>query len=109
MDRNTLIQRLLDTPGEIKHGEKVLLDCLNALQRAKDRLTEKETELILAGAIDGKNAETRTAQMRQMTATEREAVAEEEHVLSLHRCDLNNLQNEFKALQAVARLIADAS
>ena len=104
-DKTALIKRLMEIPGEIRHGEAILIDLMYDLQAAKDRLTSKEAELLLSGAIDGKNAEIRNAQMRELTTTEREAVAAAERILALQRANLTALQNEFRALRSVARLL----
>ena len=105
MDKTALITRLMEIPGEIRRGETVLIDLMYDLQAAKDQLASKEADLVLAGEIDGKNAEIRNAQMRKLTTTEREAVVAADRMLALHRVDLTLLQNEFRAMRSVARLI----
>jgi predicted protein tyrosine phosphatase len=106
LDKSALIKRLMEIPGEIRHGETVLIDLMYDAQAAKDQLASKEAELLLSGAIDGKNAEIRNAQMREDTTMEREAVAEAERILALHRIDLTELQNEFKALRSISQLLS---
>jgi len=52
-----------------------LLGAVLPLMAARYALENKKAELLLSGAIDGKNAETRDAQIRQMAEPEFAALA----------------------------------
>jgi len=106
MDKQGIIQRLMELPGEIEQAENDLIEAQAEVQNAKDDLTNLEGELLLSGAIDGKNAEQRAVQMRQLTIIERQNLAEAEQSLAGSRAHLNKLQNTFKALRSVVRLIS---
>lgn len=105
LDKNDLIKRLMELPHEIEKGERFVIDASLDVQRAKDVLATKEAELLLGDTINGKNAESRAAQLRQATTEERQAVTEAEQTLAKMRVILNRLQNEFRALQSVATLL----
>jgi hypothetical protein len=108
MDRKKIIGRLLEMPSEIFNAETEIFDAQCELLRAKDILTAKEAELYAEGKIDGKNAEIRSAQLKQLTTAERNIIATAENNINLARITFNHLYNEFKMLQTVAYLIEGA-
>ena len=105
MDKATIIQRLMELPNEIEAAENEVIEMYEKVSRAKDDLAGKESVLLLSGKIDGKNAEIRSAQMRELNAAERQAVDDAENALSGARAYLTKLQNTFRALQAIAQLL----
>ncbi|MDQ7794116.1 MAG: hypothetical protein RDU89_06850 [bacterium] len=105
MDKQLIITRLAALPGEIEEAEWAVLDSHARLSDAKERLTDREAQLLLGGGIDGKNAEFRSAQLRGLTVAERQAVTEAETLLAKRRATLGKLINEFRALDAVVRLL----
>jgi len=105
MDRKEIIERLFSLPEEIRTAELDVFSQQLGITSAKDVLSAKEAELYTEGVIDGKNAEIRTAQLRQLTIKERNDVARAENDANMARIKLNYLHNEFKALQTVAYLI----
>lgn len=106
MDRQAIIDRLIDLPAEIEAAEKDLFDAQLAVTKARDLLAGKENQLLLDGAIDGKNAETRAAQLKELTKAERDAIATAENQLALVKMELNLKLNQFKAYRAIAGIIA---
>lgn len=113
MNKQTIIDRLFELPGEIAHAEETVIkaqmhlqDDKTNLQIAEDRLYMGEVEGV---AIDGKNAEIRSAQLRAYTAVERNAVAMSENALAKHRLRLTRLQTELRALQSIADLLKGAA
>jgi hypothetical protein len=105
MDRVAVIIRLTELPGEIEGRENDLLDAQEDLNKFKEGLIDQQNALLESGAIDGKNAELRSAQMRNLTNKERVEVAEAENVVAAARINLNRAVNQFKAYRAVAKLL----
>lgn len=106
MDRVQIATRLMEIPAAIAEQELAVLEANRAAQRVKEFLTERESELLLNGAIDGKNAEIRAAQIRANTTAEREQYFAADGAVAMERVKLNALHNEFKALQVVAKLLS---
>lgn len=92
-------------PEEIYNAEIAIFDAQVQILGVKDILAVKEAELYAEGKIDGKNAEIRSGQLRQLTTAERNNVATAENNLNSARITFNHLHNEFKMLQIVAYLI----
>ena len=105
MNRKQIIARLLQMPEEIYNAEIAIFDAQVQILGVKDILAVKEAELYAEGKIDGKNAEIRSGQLRQLTTAERNNVATAENNLNSARITFNHLHNEFKMLQIVAYLI----
>lgn len=109
MDKQMIIDRLFELPGEIALAEQNLINAQIDLQVDKANLQAAEDQLYTDGAIDGKNAETRSAQLRSFTAIERNAVTLSENHISKVRIQLTQLQNELRALQSIADLLKGAA
>lgn len=105
MDKQVVINRLTELPGEIEERENDLLDAKEALTNAKEALIDKQNELLVTGAIDGKNAEIRFAQMRNLTTQERAQITKAEIEVGLAQVNANRAINQFKAYRAVAKII----
>lgn len=105
MTKIELIEKLFTLPELIEAQEQTVIAAYNQVQESKSILTEAEDVLILSGQIDGKNAETRSAQLRAKTAKEREAVQKAENNLSVARAHLNRLTNELAACRAIAGML----
>ncbi len=103
--KNDVIKRLRELPGEIQAQENALLEAVQHQEAYAESLSNTEAGLLLSGAIDGKNAEIRAAQMKDKTAEERAKVREAENLVANARIGLNALLNELKSLQAIARLL----
>lgn len=103
--KEALIRELLLLPDKIHAVERSLLTIQKEFTGAKDTLADKETELLLGDQINGKNAETRQAQLRQLTAEERKKAKELEEVIADKKIFVEKLQNEFKALRSIAQII----
>ncbi len=105
MDRMQIAMRIMEIPPAIADRELAVLEANRAAQRAKEYLAGRESELLLNGAIDGKNAEIREAQLRANTTAEREQYFAADGAVAVERVKLNALHNEFKALQVVTKLL----
>lgn len=105
MNKQLIIERLLALPTEIAKAEESVIASSKAVQDAKNALQIHEDGLLTTGAIDGKNAEIRTAQLRSFTFNQREAVTQAEYNLVHVKNHLALLYNEFKALQSVVELL----
>lgn len=105
MNKQELITKLSTLPGEIEAQEQVVITAYEQVQESKAILAEAEDVLQLSGVIDGKNAETRNAQMRSKTTDERQGVQQAENGLSIARATLNRLNNELAVFRAIAYML----
>ncbi len=105
MNKIKLAERLLELPKLIDIAENDVFAATKALEDAKANLQEQQDGLLTSGAIDGKNAEIRAAQMREETRVELFAVANAEVGVREETRQLNFLNNELKALRSVAHLL----
>jgi hypothetical protein len=62
--------------------------------------------LLIEGSIDGKNAEVRTAQLRQSLVSEQADLDMAERLVTGAKVQLHRLQAEHSSLRAIARVIA---
>ena len=108
MTKLELIEKLSTLPELIAEQEKAVINANSQVLASKSILTEAEDVLILSGAIDGKNAETRNAQLRAKTASEREGLQKAENEVSIRRAKLNFLTNELAAYRAIAGMLKGA-
>jgi len=109
MDKQSIINRLLALPAEIADAEEAVLLANGRLVAVKESLQAKEDSLLLGNVIDGKNAETRAAQVRQYTQHERETMSDAELNLKNAAARLGKVRDEFRALRAVAELLKEAA
>ncbi len=107
--REDVVRRLVELPEAIFQTEQNVLNASLNLDQAKANLEVRKTDLLLGKdeniKIDGKNAETRAAQLNEATKEEQAQVDKAEEELARLRLELNKLNNEFRALQAVAGLL----
>jgi len=108
MTKLELIEKLSSLPELIAEQERAVINANLQVQDSKNILTEAEDVLILSGQIDGKNAETRNAQMRAKTVSEREGMQKAENQLSIDRARLNRLNNELAVYKAIAGMLKGA-
>lgn len=106
IDRNWVIQRLLELPEEIESAEHGVIVASVDVEVAKDRLKDKEAALYNEGKVDGKNEAQRKACLLSLTADERVAISENEKSLANYRRNHNRKLNDFSAMRAVARMLA---
>lgn len=120
MTRDELIQALEASPEEILAAEKELLVAADALRFAETALEDAKVNYlngkVLAGdgnwitpaepLINGKNAEQRDAQLKDLTKRPRAAVQAAAADVERRRAALNLAQNRFKALRAIAALLS---
>lgn len=109
MDKQQIIERLLALPAEIAAAEESVLQANGRVVLAKEALQVKEDSLLLGNVIDGKNAETRAAQVRSFTQHERETLADAELMLKNAVARLGRARDEFRALQAITELLKGAA
>lgn len=89
----------------IEEAENEVIKAVDLLQGQKDRLMEVQDRLLISGSIDGKNAESRTAQLRAQTTTEQFSVRQAENDLSIVKVKLNRLLNELAICKAIAGML----
>lgn len=120
MTRDELMQALLQAPEQIMAAEKDLLVASDALRFAEAALEDARTNYLNGKAladdgnwitpaeplINGKNAEQRDAQLKELTKRERAAVQSAATELERRRAALNLAQNRFRALRAIAALLS---
>lgn len=105
MNKQDLVSLLANLPGQINRAEIDILVAQDAVIKSKDALSAKEADLYTEGKIDGKNAEIRNAQLKQLTIPERNEIAKAENALSMARIHYNLLQNTFSAYRAISGLL----
>lgn len=110
MERQELVLKLQKLPEEIEKAEKAVAEAAEWVENARNSLVDRESALLSGKVegveINGKNAETRQAQLREATKHERAAILETEGVLSDRRVALNRLHNELKVLRSIAQLLS---
>ena len=104
--KDNVVNILVELPAYIFKAENDVIAAQYTLQKAKDCLADREAELLLSGEINGKNAELRQAQLRQLTESERAAVNDAEVEMLKARANLNKLMNESKCLRSAANILA---
>lgn len=77
------------------------------LRAASDVLTDAEDALLIAGSLDGKNQETRDAQLRAATQPQRLVVRTQERALSRARGRLRVYQTHFSAVKSQVLLVTN--
>ncbi len=107
MERFAMVERLLAAPERIAKAEQRMLDALDEVEQARRQLVEREDALTLEGAIDGKNAETRGAQLREQTRAERFGVDAREKEMRRVKADYYLEINTFAALRAASRTLTN--
>lgn len=108
MTKIELIEKLFLLPGLIETAEEEAIRANKAIQQVKEILLDREDTLRLNGVITGKNVEERTAQLRQHTQIERNAIQQAENIAGGARVKLNRLLNELAADEAIAGIIKGA-
>lgn len=103
-DRENIIRELVTAPEDIRTAQAEVLTRTEKLEKARAVLKTREGELLLTGAIDGKNAEQRAAQLWEQTREERARVETAEAELSRARLNLDYAYNHFKALRSIAQI-----
>jgi hypothetical protein len=100
-----LIEKLTLLPGLIEQAENEVIKDIQAIQGAKERLADEQDRLLTNGSIDGKNAEIRSAQLRERTGQEVRDVQQSENKASISRVALNRLNNELAICRAIAGIL----
>ena len=98
MDRSELIQMLSEAPCRLMSAERAVLDSEAVRTMAAAALQAREDALLLAGAIYGKNAELREAQLRQATAPERDMLQVCDRELQIQKLVLHRRQADVSAM-----------
>ena len=101
-----LTEWLLEMPDRLRIARTDLFIMKNRLRDAQDALRWQETRLWLDGAIDGKNEDTRKAQLHEATYPARQAVKEAEFRVAEAQLALESLEARFSMLRSLVRLFA---
>ena len=118
--REELMAELLAAPEQIMAAEKELLVASDALRWAEAALEDAKVNYLNGKApaddghwfapaeplINGKNAEQRDAQLKELTKRERAAVQAAAADVERRRAALRLAENRFRALRSVAALLA---
>lgn len=97
-------QQLLKLPELIYNQELLIFDLKKKVEEAKQALKDKEAELLTAGVIDGKNKETRDAQLLMLTKPQQNELFEVEQKYQEAVIELNLLKNYQSTYKAICRL-----
>jgi len=104
--RENIITRLLEMGTAIAAAETTVIDLDQVRQEAAASLQRMEDDLLLNSTlIDGKNAETRAAQLRNLTQDTRGYVQRLELQKAAAAVEVRRLNNEFASLRSIARLL----
>src|SRR5438034_9393595 len=106
MGQKEIIARLLELPRDLETAERTVLRYDKERRLAARLLEEVQDRLLLDGLLDGKNAETRSAQAREQTADELANLDMADSVLASAKAQLHRLQAEHSSLKAITRLLA---
>lgn len=106
MTRDELLFDLARLPERIREAEGALLSASRMVEHARAHLHLAEDRLLLEGLLDGKNEETRKAQLRSRTREARVAVEEAEAERDRLRVGLEYEKAKFSAARAMARLLS---
>lgn len=99
-----ITRKLITLPNIIYKQEARIIQQKEGIAEAKLNLQKKEAELLTSGVVDGKNKETRDAQLLNLTQDERDTLTELETLLQQQLIVLNFLNNLFSSYRAIARL-----
>lgn len=99
-----ITRKLITLPHRIYKQEARIIQQKEGIAEAKLNLQKKEAELLTSGVVDGKNKETRDAQLLNLTQDERDTLTELETLLQQQLIVLNFLNNLFSSYRAIARL-----
>ena len=100
-----LIGELRRQPEKIAEAMEKILTQQRVSDEAKERLHDKEGSLLQSGVIDGKNAEIRSAQLRDLTREERTKVRDCAEILETLKIELKHEQDKFSAFKAIAQML----
>jgi multidrug resistance efflux pump len=104
LTRDDLTSRLLELPRLLNEAEREALRLQSRVTAAKENLADRESVCILAG-VPGANEAARQAYLRHETTTWRHALQAAQEEAQAAGVRLRALQEEGKALRAVARLV----
>lgn len=99
-----ITRKLITLPHRIYKQEARIIQQKEGIAEAKLNLQKKEAELLTSGVVDGKNKETRDAQLLNFTQDERDTLTELETLLQQQLIVLNFINNLFSSYRAIARL-----
>lgn len=99
-----ITRKLITLPHRIYKQEARIIQQKEGIAEAKLNLQKKEAELLTSGVVDGKNKETRDAQLLNLTQDERDTLTELETLLQQQLIVLNFINNLFSSYRAIARL-----
>lgn len=105
MMRNKIIDSLETLRSAVIDANAIAYVASTNLLVAKKLLQDQEDSLLMANLIDGKNAEIRAAQMRDLSANERETVLLAEREFEGAKVTLANRQTELRIDIALVELI----
>lgn len=103
--REQLIADLMALKTELTNSYQEVYEATLAVAEAKDNLQVQEDQLLITGAIDGKNAEARAAQMRKQTIMERQELADAENSLESAKSVLRSFQARLQIDLALVELV----
>lgn len=123
MNREQIIERLTNLPTAIELAETQLIAAEQRLRVTTAVLEDAKTQFMLGKIriidggqsawvtaseppINGKNAEQREAQIRDLTAPWRADVESAQAEATRRRLDHNRAINEFRAMRSIAALLA---
>lgn len=110
MTRTLLLTRLGELPGQIRDSERHLLNRQCEMDQAEQAVKDAEARLLTMdfSPINGKNAETREAQLWSETRGERSMVAGCRNARSVALIERDRLLNEFRSVRSAVQLLTSS-
>lgn len=105
MTRSELVDELLSLPEKLFNAEAALLNAEQVHRQAREALADREASLLIEG-VAAKNAEMRSALLRERTESLRAAVEGTRATVEFLRLAAERERARFGALRATARLLA---
>lgn len=104
MDKNTLETKAVKAFENLTSARTALFTAAEVTIMEKFLLEQQRSEAIASGKIDGKNAETREAQVRELLADQYLKLATAENSERLARCNFDLASMEADAVRTLVRI-----
>lgn len=101
----TLTAQINQAYGRLHDAREALYEAAEVETQRTQALDDAERSLLLSGAIDGKNAEVRAAQMFNRTETERALLGQSRSVRRRAELNFQIAQDEVQRLRTIVALI----
>jgi len=102
-----IIGELLGYPERLYKAGLSVIEAKKRVDEIKKQIEIKRDTLLLSGAIDGKNAEVREAQIDAKLNEEKGALSVEKENLEREELNLKLVEDEYRSLLAISRILGN--